>query len=118
MLKNHVEIYENLGKQMQKLGLMKPATMEGFGLLHKNALQSSALDQKTKELVALAIAIAVRCDGCIAFHTHDALKAGALPTEIADVIGVAILMGGGPSVVYGAEALNALEQFQEDKESV
>ena len=74
-----------------------------------------ALSTKTKELIALSIAISVRCDGCIAFHVHDAIAAGADRQEIAEAIGVAVLMGGGPAVVYGAEALEALRQFESGK---
>ena len=66
-----------------------------------------------QELIALGIAITVRCDGCISFHVHDAMAAGASAEEIAETVSVASLMGGGPSVVYGIEALQALSQFQE-----
>ena len=62
-------------------------------------------------LIALGIAIAVRCDGCIAFHVHDAIRAGASNEEMAETIGVAILMGGGPAVMYGCDALEAMKQF-------
>jgi len=75
------------------------------------SITEGALDAKTKELMALAIAVAVRCDGCIAFHVHDAVDAGATADEIAEAIGVAILMGGGPAAVYGADALRAYEEF-------
>jgi AhpD family alkylhydroperoxidase len=67
---------------------------------------------KIKELIALGIGIAVRCDGCIAYHVHDALRAGATHQEIVETIGVAVLMGGGPAAMYGSEALEALEQFE------
>nr|WP_262712770.1 carboxymuconolactone decarboxylase family protein [Neolewinella litorea] len=70
-----------------------------------------ALSRKIKEIKALAIAVTVRCDGCIAFHLHDAIAAGADRDEITEAIGVAVLMGGGPSVVYGCEALKALGQL-------
>jgi AhpD family alkylhydroperoxidase len=66
-----------------------------------------------QELIALRIAITVRCDGCISFHVHDAMAADASAEEIAETVSVAILMGGGPSGVYGIEALQALSQFQE-----
>jgi len=79
--------------------------------LRWTAITEGALDAKTKELMALAIAVAVRCDGCIAFHVHDAVDAGATADEIAEAIGVAILMGGGPAAVYGADALRAYEEF-------
>jgi alkylhydroperoxidase/carboxymuconolactone decarboxylase family protein YurZ len=54
----------------------------------------------------------VHCDGCIAFHVHDALEAGATRSDILDTIGVAVMMGGGPSVVYGTDAYRALEEFE------
>jgi len=72
------------------------------------------LSIKNKELIALSIAITVRCDGCILFHVHDAVAAGGVRQEIVESIGVAILMGGGPSVVYGAEALDALDKFEQE----
>jgi AhpD family alkylhydroperoxidase len=90
-----------------------PDTMSEFAKLHEAASRSGALDFKIKELISLAIGITVRCNGCIAYHIHDALKAGASRGEILETIGVAVLMGGGPSVVYGAEALEALDQFEE-----
>ncbi|MCC0056682.1 MAG: carboxymuconolactone decarboxylase family protein [Rhodobiaceae bacterium] len=72
-----------------------------------------ALDGKTKELIALAIGIAARCDGCLAFHAKAAIEAGASRAEILETIGVAIYMGGGPSMIYGAEALEAFDQLTE-----
>ncbi|WP_178861576.1 carboxymuconolactone decarboxylase family protein [Thiomicrorhabdus cannonii] len=105
--------YQELNTWMEKLGAAIPGAMQGFGALHQASTQSGALDAKTKELIALGIAITVRCDGCISFHVHDAIKAGASEQEIAETISVAILMGGGPSVVYGIEALQAFKQYQE-----
>jgi AhpD family alkylhydroperoxidase len=103
---------QKLRELMGALGKEIPDTMGAFVQLHKAAAASGALDAKTKELISLAIAITVRCNGCIAFHVHDALKAGAVREEIVETIAVAILMGGGPSVVYGTEALEALNQFE------
>ena len=99
---------------MGKLGKEIPNTMGSFVKLHQEAAKPGALDTKTKELISLAIAITVRCNGCIAFHINDAIKAGATRQEIVEAIGVAILMGGGPSVVYGTEALEALDQFEKE----
>lgn len=101
-----------LKQVMERLGGEIPGTMQAFGQLHASNATDGALSAKTKELIALGIAITVRCDGCIAFHVHDSLQAGASRAEIVEAIGVAILMGGGPSVVYGTEALMALEQFE------
>lgn len=112
-MKNFPEHYKELSTGMQKLGLVIPEVMQGFGALHEASLKPGALDTKTKELISLGIAITVRCDGCITFHVHDSLKAGATKEEIAETVSVAILMGGGPSVVYGIEAMQALSQYQE-----
>ena len=75
-----------------------------------DATAEGALSVKTKELIAFAIAISVRCDGCIAHHSQAVLKAGASRQEVSEMIGVAILMGGGPASIYGAEALRAFDQ--------
>lgn len=91
----------------------QPDVMQGFGAMHAAATKDGALDKKTKELIALAIAVASQCDGCIAFHTHDALNAGASEPEVMDTLGVAILMGGGPAMVYAAHAAEALKDFSE-----
>ena len=90
-----------------------PDVMQAFMDMHKASSTDGALSTKVKELIALAIGITVRCDGCIAFHVSDALKAGAAHAEIVETIGVAIMMGGGPSVVYGSQALEALKEFEE-----
>jgi AhpD family alkylhydroperoxidase len=104
--------YETIAARMKKLGAELPGPMGAFGTLHRTAVADGALDTKTKELIALAIGIAVRCDGCIAYHVHDALVARSSREEVIETIGVAVLMGGGPSVVYGTEALEALDQFE------
>jgi AhpD family alkylhydroperoxidase len=112
MSKNYPEHYEHLNELMGRLGRTIPGTMGAFSRLHHATIGDGALSAKEKELISLGIAITVRCDGCIAFHVHDALEAGASRDEIAETIGVAVLMGGGPSVMYGCEALEALEQFE------
>jgi AhpD family alkylhydroperoxidase len=111
MVKDYSKKYNDLSKLMSELGSKIPETMEGFNSLHSASVSDGELSAKTKELIALGIAIAVRCDGCIAFHVHDALKAGATSQEVLETIGVTVLMGGGPAVVYGCEAMEALEQF-------
>ena len=111
MIKDHSKKYSDLTKSMSELSTKIPEIMDGFKSLHKASIAKGSLTSKTKELIALGIAIAVRCNGCIAFHVHDALNAGATSQEVLETIGVAILMGGGPAVVYGAEAMEALEQF-------
>ncbi len=84
-----------------------PGTMGAFSKLTQAATADGALDKKTKELMAVAISIVDHCDGCIAYHTAAAIKAGATEAEYLETIGVAIEMGGGPSSVYGGKALEA-----------
>ena len=88
-----------------------PGIAEGFAKMHKTTGQDGALNAKHKELIALGIAISIRCEGCIACHVGDALKAGATQEEIVETIGVAVLMGGGPSVVYGDKTYKAMKEM-------
>lgn len=90
-----------------------PATKDvyrAFSGLHEAALGDGALDRKTKEIMAVSIAIATHCEGCIAWHVSGAVKAGATHEEVAEAISVAILMGGGPATYYGAHALQYLDE--------
>lgn len=112
LMKDYPAYHKHLQELMGKLGEEHPEVMKGFGSLHSAATAEGELDSATKELIALGIAIAVHCDGCISFHVHDALEAGASKAAIVETIGVAILMGGGPSVMYGVEALEAVSQFE------
>jgi len=98
----------------QAIGAYRQAASDvasAFSGLAQAATKPGALDPKTKELIALAIGIAQRCDGCVGFHTQAAIRHGASRDEVLDTIGVAIYMGGGPSYVYGAQALRAFEQL-------
>lgn len=112
MNKNYSEYYYRIKQLMNNLGKELPGPMSGFAQLHQSAVKAGALSTKSKELIALAIAITVRCDGCIAFHVHDALASGAERQEIIEAIGIAVLMGGGPAVVYGSQALEALDSLE------
>lgn len=103
---------EHLKAYMGELANARPETMRAFDALHAAAGAAGALDARTKELIALAIAVTARCDGCIAFHTSDALAAGATREDILDALGVAVLMGGGPAVVYATHVIEALSQFE------
>jgi len=85
--------------------------MKAFWSVHSVGVAPGALEAKVKELIALAISVAARCDDCIAHHVFDALQAGASKQEVADALGVAVLMGGGTGVVYATHAMEALEQF-------
>jgi len=100
---------------MLRLGRELPGPLGGFANLHKAATAGGALDAKTKELIALGIAVAVHCDSCLAYHVHDALKAGATRAEVLDALGVAVMMGGGPATMYACDAFSALEQFENER---
>ena len=106
------ERYDRLQALFGRLRHALPDEMAGFAKLHRSAVADRALPAKTRELIALGIAIAAHCEGCVAYHVHDALAAGATADEVLDAIGVAVMMGGGPSLMYAAHALEALEQFQ------
>jgi AhpD family alkylhydroperoxidase len=95
----------------RELRTLIPEALSAFGALSKAAQTAGALDKKTKELLALAISVAIRCDGCIGYHARGAHRTGASRQEVAETLGVAIQMGGGPSVNYAADALRAFDQF-------
>ena len=90
-----------------------PEVMKAFNELGKAATAPGALDAKTKELIALALAlsVAVRCDPCIGFHAKAVVKLGATRQEVAETLAVATYMGGGPSLMYAASAVDAFEEF-------
>ena len=108
---NYIELHQHLEERLAQLGSEIPGPMSGFARLHKKAVADGALPRKVKEMMALAISIAVGCEGCIAYHVHDAVEAGATRSELLETIGVGLMMGGGPGSIYSAHALEALEQF-------
>ena len=95
----------------QTLAAAQPGVMEAFESFHQAAVATGALDRKTKELIALAVSVTAGCDDCIAHHVNDAVKAGATREEFADALGVAVLMGGGPGMIYASHAIEAVDQF-------
>ena len=107
--------YRNIANEYHagfaSLGDDIPGPIKAFRELMTAVIRDGALSKKTKELIAFAIAITVRCDGCLAHHAQAVLEAGASRAEVAEMIGVALLMGGGPSSVYGVEAMRAYDEF-------
>jgi AhpD family alkylhydroperoxidase len=97
-----------LGRNLRKA---IPDVYKGFGELHHAAFAEGALNSKTKELIAFAIGVSQRCDGCIASHARAAVKAGATKQEAAEAIGVTYLMNGGPATIYGPRAYAAFCEF-------
>jgi AhpD family alkylhydroperoxidase len=111
MSTNYPDLAKTLGGSIKTLRDAIPDTMAAFHQLGNAASKDSVLDPKAKELIAIAIAIACRCDGCIAFHVKAAIKYGATREEVAETVAMAIYMGGGPSMIYGSQTLEAYDQF-------
>ena len=111
MIENYNEERKTLESSLERLGQEIPLPYGGFARLHKKAVEDGALKRKVKEMMALAISIVVGCDGCIAYHTNNAVNAGATRQELLETIGVGIMMGGGPGSIYAAHAYEAMNQF-------
>jgi AhpD family alkylhydroperoxidase len=106
-------VQEELREPARELRRAIPAVYDGYRQMHTAAFAAGALDEKTKELIALAIAVSKECDGCIASHARGAVRTGATEPEVAEALGVAIAMNGGPGTVYGPRAFAAFREFQE-----
>jgi AhpD family alkylhydroperoxidase len=115
MTKSYPEITKRISSGMKTLRSDITDTMQGFSAMAAAATKDGVLDKKTKELIALAIGVSTRCDGCIGFHVKALVDLGALREEIEETLGMAIYMGGGPSLMYAADAMLAYEQFSEAK---
>jgi AhpD family alkylhydroperoxidase len=115
MYKDWPHVAAELSQALKEVRTGSPDTMKAFSALARAALEPKALDGKTKELLALGISVATRCDGCIAFHAEAAVKQGATRDEIMETMGMAIYMGAGPSVMYAAQAVEAFDQFNAKK---
>ncbi|MEZ5096937.1 MAG: carboxymuconolactone decarboxylase family protein [Nocardioides sp.] len=108
------DVLAGLREPARDLRRLIPQVYEGFVHTHQAAMTPGALDTKTKELMALAIGVTQQCDGCIASHARGAARAGATVEEVAETLGVTILMNGGPATVYGPRALASFQDFLEN----
>ncbi len=108
---NWPDLTKSLSSELKNLRGGAPEVMKAFSSLAQAALAQGALDPKTKELIALGIGVAVRCDDCIAFHVKAAVDHGASREEILETLGMAVYMGAGPSAMYASHALGAYTQF-------
>ncbi|MDN0085527.1 carboxymuconolactone decarboxylase family protein [Crenobacter sp. SG2305] len=102
---------QGISKQLAVLRNDQPELMKGFNDMAKAATKDGALNRKTKELIALALGVAARCDGCIGFHVQALVRLGVTKAELEEALGMAVYMGGGPSLMYAANALAAFEEF-------
>jgi AhpD family alkylhydroperoxidase len=105
------EVQSELRPLATELRRAIPDVLQAFAELSKAAMAPGALDERTKELIAFAIAITERCDGCIAAHARNAVRKGVTREQVAEMIGVTILMNGGPATVYGPRALDAFDDY-------
>ncbi|AXY21763.1 MULTISPECIES: carboxymuconolactone decarboxylase family protein [Komagataeibacter] len=99
----------HLGQSVTAFATLAPDTMKGIQTLDHAAARTGRLDAKTRELIALAVAVTTRCDGCISVHSEAAVKAGATKEEIAEALGVAIALNAGAALVYSSRVLDAVD---------
>ncbi|MBN9226868.1 MULTISPECIES: carboxymuconolactone decarboxylase family protein [Legionella] len=111
MSDKYSQVTRDISTQLAKMRKEMPEVMSGFSALAQAASKDGVLDKKTKELIAMALAVAKQCDGCIGFHAQALIKLQATREEFLETLGMAVYMGGGPSLMYAAEALEAFEEF-------
>ena len=111
---NYSKRLHQLKEMLNELETDAPRLSQDFGALHQSSLDKGIIPNKYKELMALAIGVAVHCDGCIAFHMADAISAGASKQEVLETLSVAVAMGGGPALMYAADAYRAYHQILND----
>lgn len=109
---DHHDVLQELHTPTRSLRHAIPDTWSGFLALHQAAMAEGEVPARLKEATALAISVAKRCDGCIAYHAKGAARAGATPGEVAELLGVALLMDGGTASVYAPRAWEAFEEFR------
>ena len=102
---------DEMGAEIATLSKEIPETARGFGVMGAAAKNSGALDEKTKEIMALGIAVATRCDSCIGFHIKSLIRLGLTREELCEALAMATFMGGGPSYAFSAKALSAFDTF-------
>ena len=111
-MKDYRQITAAISANLKTLRRDIPETLQGFSAMAQAATKPQALDKKTKELIALAIGVAARCDGCIGFNMEALVKLGVSRAGIEEALGMAVYMGGGPALMYAADALGAFDQFE------
>lgn len=117
MLNDWPDLLNNVREASGQLANANPALVRAYKGLGGAALQQGALDVKTKELIAVAVAVTTRCDGCISSHVAAAAKAGATSEELAEALGVAIALNAGAAYIYSVRATEAFGQFSNQNDS-
>jgi AhpD family alkylhydroperoxidase len=101
---------QELFGHISEIATLTPDTVKGYQTLSNAGKKTNHLDARTRELIAVAVAVSLRCDGCIAVHTAEAVKLGATKEEIAEALGVSIAMNAGATMVYSARVMDAVAQ--------
>ncbi|HTS24034.1 MAG TPA: carboxymuconolactone decarboxylase family protein [Casimicrobiaceae bacterium] len=114
MTKDYREITKSVSALLSGLRATQPEVMKSFNALSTASLRDGALTEKTKELIALAIGVAGHCDTCIGFHVRALVRLGVTRAELEEALGVCVYMGGGPSLMYAADALSAFGQYSSE----
>ena len=113
MSKSFKTITQDISKALTTFRKEAVAPMQGFDAMAKSAMAEGAISALDKELIATAIAVSTRCDGCIGFHVRALVRMGATREQINEMLAVTVYMGGGPSLMYAAEVLRAYDEFKE-----
>lgn len=108
---NYLDLTQEVSKNLATLRKDIPDLMKGFNEMARAATCDGALDKKTKELIGIALSVAARCDPCIGFHMQALVRLGVSKIELEEALGMAVYMGGGPSLMYSANAIAAFEEF-------
>ena len=108
---DHPALIQNINHSLVGLRKAQPEAMQGFGQLAKAAMSEGAVSEKHKELIALAIGITQHCSGCIGFHVKALRRLGCTRQELEEMLAVCVYMGGGPALMYAAEAEAAWDAF-------
>ncbi len=108
---SYAETNTKIRSELRALNKLNPETAKGFAALSTGAMVDGALDKKTREFVALAIAITQRCEPCVTLHVEALIKMGAAREEVGSVLAMAVQMGGGPALMYAAHALAAWDEM-------
>ena len=115
MSKSFTTITQDVSKALGTLRAEIPETMQGFNALAKASLAAGAIPALEKELIALAIGVSSRCDACIGFHVKALIRLGVTRAQLMETLGICIYLGGGPTLMYAAEAVRAYEEFTASK---
>ncbi len=110
-MSDYKALVESLNQQLGRFRKANPEVMQGFSQLAKASTQDGALSKKYKELIAIALAVAGHCPGCIGFHTKTLVDLGVSEEELMETLSMAVYMGGGPSLMYAAEVLKAYDEL-------